>query len=148
MYLKVLFTGTLKILIHKLCMWITHLKSQPYLLPGDNELNSMHKNIYLPAMKWFVCKWLASVLTAWLNLANILVCLCLFWHRRKPVDGKWRSNMAIVNQNIWHKEQGTLLLAGLSLILAWISNCIDYKSWDEITNPFPNLNGKADEVWE
>ena len=30
---------------------------------------------------------------------------------------------------------------GLTLILAWISNYTHYNGWDEITNPFLNLNG-------
>ena len=35
---------------------------------------------------------------------------------------------------------------GLTLILAWISNYIHYKVWDEITNPFLNFNGATVEV--
>ena len=36
---------------------------------------------------------------------------------------------------------GALLLHGLTLIPAWISNCIHYKLWDEITYPFLNFKG-------
>ena len=32
--------------------------------------------------------------------------------------------------------------------LSEMSNYIHYKVWDEITYPFPNLNGKTVEVWE
>ena len=32
-------------------------------------------------------------------------------------------------------------LHGLTLIPAWISNCIHYIVWDEITNPLLNFNG-------
>ena len=35
---------------------------------------------------------------------------------------------------------------GLTLILAWISNCIHYIMWDEIIYPFLNLNGATVEV--
>ena len=37
---------------------------------------------------------------------------------------------------------------GLTLIPAWISNCIHYKVWDQMTYPFPNFNGATVEVWE
>ena len=37
---------------------------------------------------------------------------------------------------------------GLTLILAWISNRIHYKGWNEITYPFPNFNGATVDVWE
>ena len=30
----------------------------------------------------------------------------------------------------------------------WISNCIRYNVWDEITDPSPNFNGATVEVWE
>ena len=30
----------------------------------------------------------------------------------------------------------------------WISNCICYNAWDEITSPFQNFNGATVEVWE
>ena len=33
-------------------------------------------------------------------------------------------------------------------LLTWISNCIHYKAWDEITYPFPNFNSATVEVWE
>ena len=32
--------------------------------------------------------------------------------------------------------------------MAWITNYIHYKVWDEITHPFPNFNSKAVEVCE
>ena len=34
----------------------------------------------------------------------------------------------------------------LSLIPAWISNCIHYKVWDEFTYSFLNFNGATVEV--
>ena len=37
---------------------------------------------------------------------------------------------------------------GLTLILAWISNHIHYKVWDEINNIFPNVNGATVDVFE
>ena len=37
---------------------------------------------------------------------------------------------------------------GLTLIPACISNHMASKVWDEITYPFPNLNGWSVEVWE
>ena len=36
----------------------------------------------------------------------------------------------------------------LTLIPAWISNYIYYKVRDDITYPFPNFNGRTDEVWD
>ena len=35
---------------------------------------------------------------------------------------------------------------GLTLIPAWVSNCIHYKVWDEITYPFLNFNSCTVEV--
>ena len=37
---------------------------------------------------------------------------------------------------------------GLTLILAWISNHIHYKVWEEINNIFPNVNGATVDVFE
>ena len=37
---------------------------------------------------------------------------------------------------------------GLTLILAWISIHMPSKVWDKISDPFPNFNGSAVEVWE
>ena len=37
---------------------------------------------------------------------------------------------------------------GLILILAWRSNHMPSKVWNEITYPFPNFNGCSNEVWE
>ena len=52
----------------------------------------------------------------------------------------------------WTKDdplhQGPLLLTGLTLIPAWISNYSHYKVWGEVTYPFPNLNGATIEVCE
>ena len=39
----------------------------------------------------------------------------------------------------WHR---------LTLIIAWISNQMPSKAWDEITYPFSNFNDATIEVWE
>ena len=36
----------------------------------------------------------------------------------------------------------------MDFIVAWISNHVPGKVWNEITYPFPNFNGRAVEVWE
>ena len=41
---------------------------------------------------------------------------------------------------------GPFYLHGLTLILAWISNHMASKMWDEITYPFLNFNGATVEV--
>ena len=46
-----------------------------------------------------------------------------------------------------------LVLSGIpfpdfNLIPSWLSNYINFKIWDEITHPFPDLNIAAVEVWE
>ena len=46
------------------------------------------------------------------------------------------------------KNMGSFNKQGLTLISAWISKYINYKAWDEITNPFPNFNGATVEIWE
>ena len=46
------------------------------------------------------------------------------------------------------ENQGSLWLIWLPLFTAWISNCIHNKAWGGITNPFPNFNSAAVEVWE
>ena len=43
---------------------------------------------------------------------------------------------------------GVFYQYGITLISAWISNYIHDKMWDEITNPFPNLNNGTVEVCE
>ena len=43
---------------------------------------------------------------------------------------------------------GMAMHGTLTLILAWISNYIHYKVWDEITYPFLNFNGCTVEVKE
>ena len=52
------------------------------------------------------------------------------------------------NQNKPKKYQGTILLNGLTLISAWISNHMPWELWDNITHSFPNFNGCTVEVWE
>ena len=48
-----------------------------------------------------------------------------------------------------HKNyRGPVYIHGLTLILAWISNHLPSKVWDEITYPIPNFNGYTVEVWE
>ena len=44
--------------------------------------------------------------------------------------------------------QHGLTYLSLSVIPAWISNCIHYKVWAELTYTFPNFNGATVEVWE
>ena len=44
-------------------------------------------------------------------------------------------------------DQGPILLTWLTLIPAWISDYIHYEVWNEVTYPFPNLNGSAIEIW-
>ena len=44
--------------------------------------------------------------------------------------------------------RGSFYPHGLTLIPAWISNYIYYKVWDEVTYPFPKINGCTIEVWE
>ena len=41
----------------------------------------------------------------------------------------------------WHQN-------GLTSIPAWISNHMPNKVWDEISYPFPNLNGESVEDWK
>ena len=43
---------------------------------------------------------------------------------------------------------GTFYWHGSILIPAQLTVYIHYKLWNEITYPFPNLNGAAVEVWE
>ena len=64
-----------------------------------------------------------------LSLTNIKLCMCLSF-RIRPV--KWSPFN-------WYR---------LILSPARISNHISSKVWDEIINPFPNLNGCTVEVWE
>ena len=49
-----------------------------------------------------------------------------------------------IDQRSWNIPS----LASEELILAWISNHIPSKVWDEITYLFPNFNGCTIEVWE
>ena len=46
--------------------------------------------------------------------------------------------------------QGPLLITWINLnpIPVWINNYTHYKTYDEITYPFPNFNGVAIDVWE
>ena len=57
---------------------------------------------------------------------------------------RWNS----VTIQIWNTQEvtflaGTLLLFLFNLKPSWVSNNIHCKVWDEITNPFPNLNGAS-----
>ena len=42
---------------------------------------------------------------------------------------------------------GPLYQHRLTLIRTWMSNYMSAKMWDEITYPFPNLNGATVEIW-
>ena len=44
--------------------------------------------------------------------------------------------------------RGPFCQHGLTLIPDWISNHMPSNMWDEITYPFPNVNGATVEVWE
>ena len=46
----------------------------------------------------------------------------------------------------WNDPRVPFYQCGLTLILAWISNNIHYKMWDEITYPFLNFNVTTVEV--
>ena len=54
----------------------------------------------------------------------------------------------IYSMQLTHCCLGSLLLTWITLIPAWLSKCTNNKVWDEITYPFPNLNGTAVEVSE
>ena len=45
-------------------------------------------------------------------------------------------------------SRGPFYLHGLTLIPAWISNCIHDRVWDEIINPSPNFKGTTIQVWD
>ena len=54
-----------------------------------------------------------------------------------------------VSSVFWHHFiQSPFYYYGLILNPAWISNHMHRKVWDEITDPFPNFNDCAVEVWE
>ena len=60
--------------------------------------------------------------------------------------GRQHFKFLSVNEKFWFHGSvflGTqLMIRGLTLIPAWISNYIQYEMWDRITNPFPNFDGK------
>ena len=45
------------------------------------------------------------------------------------------------------KHQKLRLLTCFNLVLAWISNFIRHKVYDDIVSPFPNINDATIEVW-
>ena len=58
----------------------------------------------------------------------------------------WRKNAELCFTRVVLRFE--YLECGLSFISVWLSNCIHYKLWDELTYLFPNFNGFAVEVWE
>ena len=60
-------------------------------------------------------------------------------HRKLLLSGKENANYKGINGFL--TSCGHFYKHGLTLILAWISNCIHYNVWDEITYPFLNFNG-------
>ena len=73
-----------------------------------------------------------------------------FMHMPTPLPpvGIWFDSFLMVWHYFWNGTTLGTLEHGVTLILAWISNCIHFKVWDEITHPFPNLNGVAVGGWE
>ena len=77
------------------------------------------------SMLWeCMCRYINSNVEKICNLANSLV-----------VDHTALHNVPNIG--------GPCYLHGLTLIPAWLSNCIPHKVWDEITHPFSNFNGKV-----
>ena len=57
-------------------------------------------------------------------------------------------NRLMLNHNHLFTSRGPCYYSGLTLSPAWINNRIPSKVCDEITYPFPNLNGCIVEIWE
>ena len=81
------------------------------------------------------------------NLWDILYISCVFCCERLLI-------FPSISMSLWEKvSEVTPLNNGpfnivQTLIPAWISNHIHYKTCDEITYPFPNFNGCTIEVWK
>ena len=82
----------------------------------------------------------------------------------------WRNNCLFKNVNIFSRHLqridlmigftlylphfrgltacGPLLLTGVNIIPEWITNCIHYKMWGEITYSSRNFNGATVDVWD
>ena len=97
---------------------------------------------YLPiCRKHTVFTWKTCILIALVTFISLgKICAHHSWNAKR------------LNEH-WHMSQYTpwIMLevrTSSCSVVVWISNYIHYNVWDEITYPFPNLNGSAVEVWE
>ena len=70
----------------------------------------------------------------------------IFYRRFVPRTGNTDTTHVLCCYII--SSMGPFYQHGLTLTPAWISNCIHYNMWDEITYPFLNFNGATVEVEE
>ena len=80
-----------------------------------------------------------------MNLFKVLSLQLGFWcfaPKESLLFGLMIQSMLLLN--LWYR----FIQHGLNFVPAWISKCIHYKVWDEITYSFPNFNSSTIDVWE
>ena len=82
-----------------------------------------------------------NFVTNWCKIVCVCVCVCACL---RVCVYLVRGNDVIILEQVMQCALGPLLLHGLTLVPAWISNCFHYKVWDEITYPFLNFNVTMD----
>ena len=77
-----------------------------------------------------------------INLVYIHNWYMMWWSHHCYIKMTWCSSF------ISTQIRGPFYQYGLTLILAWISNQMPSKVWDEIAYPLPNSNACTVELWE
>ena len=86
--------------------------------------------------------------------------MALFIHSQTSMDKQFRPTLYrvcdylfMLGLKLMHVSKGlpavrVVIKFMFCIYIAWISNFIHYRVWDEVTYPFPNFNGATIEVWE
>ena len=91
----------------------------------------------------YIFKIMMPLVTGTLSYHTNFIWACRTFELVPQINGIWTW------LSIWlHISWVPFYQHGLTIIPAWVNNYIHYKVWDELTYPFPNLNGTTVEVWE
>ena len=148
--------STPRIVIDHQINWSINLQYLTTMLPLVNScVNNEHRIVYVIRYAYgFGLFWFGSGISD--QCLHVIYFPIIFrvtslklveWCDVMRVESPWRMWDRWTENRAGHTNTWVPFYChGLTLIPAWISNCIHYKLWDEITYPFQNFNGCTVEV--
>ena len=79
-----------------------------------------------------------------------MILVTYYTNKKKPIQGPSFAyhTFSILFASVTMTFRDLYYQHGLTLIPAWIRDHMPCIVWNEITNPFPNINDSTVEVWE